>query len=125
MRRTYLLCLTGLLIAGVGLAEDFWTKKEYMQWTDEEVRKIMTNSPWAKDVTVSAPVAALGGRGQRAAGGGPSSSSTDVENPGGGGGRRGRGGRGGGGSGDEGGGASEAIVTFNISWRSPVLMRRA
>ena len=127
MRRTYLLCLAWLLIAGVGLAEDFWTKKEYMQWTDEEVRKIMTNSPWAKDVTVSAPVAILGGRGQRGASGGPPSSSADVENPGGGGGgRRGRGGRGGGGSGDEGGGAApEAIVTFNVSWRSPVLMRRA
>lgn len=125
MRRTYLLCLTWLLIAAVGLAEDFWVKKEYMQWTDEEVKKVMTNSPWAKDVTVSAPMAALGGgRGQRAAGG-PPSSSADVENPGaGGGGRRGRGGRGGGG--DDGGGAPpEAIVTFNVSWRSAALMRRA
>src|SRR6185369_15853155 len=105
MRRTYLLCLTGLLIAGVGLAEDFWTKKEYMQWTDEEVKKVMTNSPWAKDVTVSAPMALLGGRGQRGVAG-PQSSSADVENSGGGGGRRGRGGRGGGGSGDDGGGAA-------------------
>ena len=60
MRRTYLLCLTWVLIAGVGLAKDFWTKKEYMQWTDEEVKKVMTNSPWAKDVTVSAPMALLG-----------------------------------------------------------------
>ncbi len=59
MRRTYLLCLTWVLIAGVGLAEDFWTKKEYMQWTDEEVKKVMTNSPWAKDVTVRAPMVLL------------------------------------------------------------------
>ena len=41
MRRTFFLVLSGLLIAGVALAEDFWDKKEYMQWTDEEVKKIM------------------------------------------------------------------------------------
>src|SRR2546422_8837482 len=99
MQRIIFLCLAGLLLAGVAIGEDFWVKKEYMQWTDEEVKKVMTNSPWAKDITISAPMSALGGRGQRAA---AAESSTDVESTGGGG-RRGRGGRGGGG-GDGGGG---------------------
>lgn len=26
---------------------DFWTKKSYTQWTDDEARKIVTSSPWA------------------------------------------------------------------------------
>ena len=61
MQRIVFLCLAGLFVAGVCLGEDFWIKKEYMQWSDEEIKKLMTDSPWAKDVTVSAPPAALGG----------------------------------------------------------------
>ena len=117
--RIALLCLTALLVASAALGEDFWIKKEYMQWTDEEVKKLMTNSPWAKDVTVSAPVAALGGRGQRSA---KESGDPDDENTGGGGRGRGRG-RGGGGGG--GGGAVEALLTLNVSWRSALPLRKA
>jgi len=119
MKRMIFLCLAALLVACIALAEDFWTKKEYMQWTDEEVKKLITDSPWAKDITVSAPLAALG-RGQRSAV--ESDSSTDTET-GGGGGRRGR--RGGGGGGFGGGGASEALLTLNISWRSALPLRKA
>jgi hypothetical protein len=122
MRRTLFLVLSALLVAGVALAEDFWDKKEYMQWTDEEVKKIMTNSPWAKDVTISAPISAVGGRGSR--GPAPSGGGTDVETGGGGGRRGGRGG-GGGGGGESGGGAPDALVTLNISWRSAALLRQA
>src|SRR5436190_2407804 len=110
MRRILMLSFTGLLIAGGAVAEDFWVKKEYLQWTDVEVKKILTDSPWAKDATVSAPLAALGGRGQRAV------HSDSTDDAGGGGGRRG-GGRRGGGGGDGGGGSSrEALLTLNISW---------
>jgi hypothetical protein len=76
----------------------------------------MTNSPWAKEVTVSAPAAAVGG-GQR-----PASSGTDVENPGA---RGGRGGRSR--SADEDGGPSSAdvMLSLNVSWRSALPLRKA
>jgi hypothetical protein len=122
MNRIILLCLGALIVATTALAEDFWVKKEYMQWSDEEVKKILTDSPWAKDITVSAPMAALGRGGPRAS----VSDSDDAENSGGGG-RRGRGGRGGGGGfGADGGGAGrEALLTLTISWRSAQPLRKA
>ena len=61
MGRTTILSLAALLAATVALDEDIWVKKEYMQWTYGEVKKLLTNSPWAKDVTVSVPPAVLGG----------------------------------------------------------------
>lgn len=73
----------------VGYAEDFWKTKPYAEWTEKEIKKILTNSPWAKDVTTSFGGPAAGGAG---GGGGR-----------GGGGRRG----GGGGGGMGGGGGSE------------------
>jgi hypothetical protein len=119
MQRIVILCLAGLLVGGIALGEDFWVKKEYMQWTDVEVKKLLTDSPWAKDITVSAPMAVLGGRGQRP---GAESATTDVESTGGGGGRGRRGG--GGGFGGAGGGG-QALLTLNISWRSAVPLRKA
>ena len=55
MRRIALLGMAALLLAGVALGEDFWVKKDYTQWSPEEVKKIMTDSPWAKDVAASVP----------------------------------------------------------------------
>jgi hypothetical protein len=52
MRRTALFSLAGLLFAGITLGEDFWVKKDFTQWTDKEVRRILTNSPWSKETTV-------------------------------------------------------------------------
>jgi len=119
MHRNVFLGLAGLLIAGIALGEDFWVKKEYTQWTEEEVKKVMTNSPWAKDVTVSAPAGSLG-PGQR----GPQNSNIDVESGAGGG--RGRGGRGGARGGEaEGGGAGDVLLSLNMSWRSALPLRKA
>src|SRR5215831_7706633 len=118
MHRTAFLGLAGLLIAGIALGEDFWVKKEYTQWTEEEVKKVMTNSPWAKDVTVSAPPGALG-PGQR----GPQNSNIDVENSAGGG--RGRGGRGARGGEAEAGGSGDVMLSLNMSWRSALPLRKA
>jgi hypothetical protein len=121
MRRIIFLSLAMLITSGVMLAEDFWTKKEFMQWSDDEVKKILTNSPWAKDIFISVPRSVLFARGQRPA----ESSTTDVETGGGGGGR-GRG-RGGGGGGAAGGGdaPTESMIVLNISWRTAVPMRQA
>src|SRR5215471_14572043 len=118
MQRLLFLCLVGLLVASAALAEDFWTSKEYMQWTDEEVKKVMTNSPWAKDITITIPAAALGRGGQRAEGPAPS----DVESGGGGG---GRGRRGSGGGGGEGASPSEASIALTLSFRSALPVRKA
>src|SRR2546425_12140291 len=72
MRRIVFLSLAGLLVAGAELGEDFWVKKDYLQWTDEEVKTLLTNSPWAKDVTITIPPSVLargGGQGRGGAGG--------------------------------------------------------
>jgi hypothetical protein len=118
MYRKAFMGLAGLLIAGLAVGEDFWVKKEYTQWTDEEIKKVMTNSPWAKEITVSAPPGTVGG-GQRA----PQTSGIDVE--GGGGGGRGRGGRGARGGDEGGGGGGEALLSLTMSWRSSLPLRKA
>src|SRR5262245_57303488 len=125
MQRTVLVCVAWLFAASIAIAEDFWATKEYMQWTDEEVKKVLTNSPWAKDVTISAPIAALG-RGQRPAG--QSAAGTDIESGASGGTGRGRraGSRSNSGFSDEGGaGGGEALITLNISWRSALPLKKA
>jgi hypothetical protein len=46
-----------LFLAGAGLAwasSDFWDKKDSSQWTREEIEKLLTRSPWAKEVSALA-----------------------------------------------------------------------
>jgi hypothetical protein len=124
MQRIVFVSLAALLGGAVAFAADFWNTKEYMQWTDEEVKKVLTNSPWAKDVTINAPITVVG-RGQRSPG--QSAAGTDEEN-GGGGARAGRrgGGRSSSGFGDDGSSAGgEALITLNISWRSARPLKKA
>jgi hypothetical protein len=116
MQRTALFGLAGLLFAGITLGEDFWVKKDYTQWTEEEVRKIMTNSPWSKETTVNAPAGEFGGGG----GSSRSAAPVDVENTGGGGRRGGRGG-----GGDASSTPTQAQITLTVSWRSALPLRKA
>ena len=63
------------LAACAVLAADFWDEKEFTDWSDRDVQRLMTNSPWAKRITVvfprppretindRAPTARLGGGG--------------------------------------------------------------
>ncbi|HLH32736.1 MAG TPA: hypothetical protein VKY31_16160 [Terriglobia bacterium] len=118
MHRTALLSLAALLVAALAFGEDFWIKKDYTQWNDEEVKKIMTNSPWAKDVTVTVPATAVGGRG------GPASSGINVEDAGGRGGRGGRGARGPQGDTDN-AAPTEVPISLTVSWRSALPLRKA
>ncbi len=37
-----------LCLATPALAGDFWKAKPYQQWTKEEVRRVLTDSPWAR-----------------------------------------------------------------------------
>ena len=43
------------LLTGLALAQskDFWQTKDYRQWTEKECRKLLDNSPWAQDHTIS------------------------------------------------------------------------
>ena len=42
------------VLAGAALvAADFWDEKDFTTWSDEEVEKMLTDSPWAKRVRVS------------------------------------------------------------------------
>jgi hypothetical protein len=85
-RLSYLYFGLALLLFGA----DFWTQKKFSQWSEKEAQKMMKDSPWATQVSIS-----MGGMGSGMGGGG-----------GRGGGRRGGGGGdvgGGGGGGDFGG----------------------
>jgi hypothetical protein len=53
VKRIALLTISGLFIAQLVFAEDFWLTKKYTQWTQDEVLKMMKDSPWAKKISVS------------------------------------------------------------------------
>jgi hypothetical protein len=103
-----------LLLFGFGLAAaDFW-QKPYMEWSDKDAAKMMTNSPWAKSASVS-----MGGPGE--GGGAP------PPEPGGGG-FGGHGGPQGGGGSEFGPGApGSAAPSFDVvaRWQSAVPIRQA
>jgi hypothetical protein len=94
MKRCVYLCLAIAGTAAMLLAAGFWEKKQFSEWSDKEVRRMLDDSPWAHGVSV-----VLMGRATL-------SPSADGANGGfgGGGGRGGGGGGGGGGRGGRGGG---------------------
>src|SRR5580704_12731476 len=108
---TFSLFVAGFLfVAGLTLwAADVWVAKPYTDWNDKDLAKIMTDSPWARKVSVTLTPGgggggpAAGGGGGRGSRSGPQGDSVDPGGDVGGGGGRG-GGRGGGG----GGGGAEA-----------------
>lgn len=138
MRKVILATLAVALFTAICWASgDPWKDKPYAQWDDKDIQRIITNSPWARNVTVSADWAAssmptAGGGGY---GGGPtaqpSGSSAPPTSPGGGGGMKSGGGGGGapmgGGGGAPGGGDVPSIpqVSFSVFWMSSRTMRAA
>ncbi|MBV8845027.1 MAG: hypothetical protein JO307_19650 [Bryobacterales bacterium] len=134
-----LLCITAVAL----WAADFWQTKPFANWDQKEIQKILTDSPWAKKVSV-----AMAGRGGAPASGG------DAGGGAGGGGRSGRGGpagpnsdpgisggagggiaesggnsRGGFGGGGGGGGGEAAGLTpavqLVVAWQSSLPVREA
>lgn len=107
-----------IVLFAIGLfAADFW-QKPYTEWSEKDLTKMMTNSPWAKSasVSMSVPGGPGGGGGAPPGGGGF-----------GGGGGRGGGLQGGGGS-EYGPGAQGASApTFEIvaRWQSAMPVRQA
>ncbi|MCC6394537.1 MAG: hypothetical protein IT167_28335 [Bryobacterales bacterium] len=121
------------------LAAGFWEKKPYTDWTDKEVARIFTNSPWAKDAAMTME----GGRGGGGMGGGRGGRGGGMGGPGGGMGSAGgglgggegaeggggmgggRGGRGGGmGGGMEGGGGPPQMMA-RVRWQTALPIKQA
>ena len=42
-----------ILSASAAQGQEFWQKKPYQKWSEDEARKLLTNSPWAQDHTLS------------------------------------------------------------------------
>ena len=141
MRQTFVLSRRGFLwvasCAGVqpwfrlyAKSSDFWNKKEPAEWSSEEVDKLATKSPWAKEVNVSEPQAGRGYGRRGGGGGGPTLGDPGIGGgyPGGGspgGGYPGGGSRGGypgggypGGGGRRGGGEMPVQYRGIVRWES-------
>jgi hypothetical protein len=114
--------LAGSLFTVALLASDFWKTKDYTQWSSEEVTKILTDSPWAKEITVTSGQQGQqrrsGGRRGGMGGGFPGGGGGGGGYPGGGGG----GGYPGGGGGQGGGGIHEQVV---VRWDSALAIQHA
>jgi hypothetical protein len=127
-----------LFIGTVALwAADFWQTKPFTDWDQKEAQKLLTDSPWAKKLSISLPGGGPqnagggkgGGRGGR--GGGPAGESADPGISGGGApgiaesaGAGGRGGGFGAGSGDTGVTQAPALPLL-VSFRSALPLREA
>ncbi len=101
------------LAACAVLAADFWDEKEFTDWSDRDVQRMMTNSPWSKRITVVFPR--------------PPRTAINDRTPvaGGIGGGRGGGGRGGRGFGGADGFGPTRQSRLIVQWRSALPMRQA
>ena len=63
--RSKLVATVGVwLLTGVALvAADFWVEKDFTTWSDKEVLKMLTDSPWAKQVRIIVSGALAEGQG--------------------------------------------------------------
>lgn len=53
-RSVKILCVISIfLFAGILMAKDFWETKGFAQWTDKECQKMLSDSPWAKDLNLT------------------------------------------------------------------------
>jgi len=121
--------LATLFACGVCLyAADFW-QKPASEWSEKDIQKMMTNSPWAKSVSVntSGPATSGIGNAQGSTGVEPGASNPISEGGGGGGGRGGRGGGGGGGAAPGGGGGGGGFGSMDIvaRWQSAMPEKQA
>src|SRR5947209_4658952 len=119
LSRREIFALAGAGVAGrlYGSGSEFWDKKPPSEWSSEEIAKLTTKSPWAKQV--SAQVAANGGGARGGSGGGGMGGPrVGVGIPGMGGPRIGGGGMGGGRRGGGGRGGQMQQVKGTVRWES-------
>jgi hypothetical protein len=62
--------IAGSACAVMLFAADFWKTKDASQWTDDEINKVLSDSPWAKAKTVQPQQSQTGQRGMGRRGGG-------------------------------------------------------
>ena len=91
------------------VAADFWEEKDFTAWSDKDVEKMLTDSPWSQKVTIALRGPGGGGGGRGGGGGGRG---------GGFGGGRGRGGA-------DGFGPAPRRMTLTVSWRSALPVKQA
>jgi hypothetical protein len=137
MRKAILGALAVALLAAICWAGgDPWKDKPYAQWDDKDIQKVMSSSPWARMVSVTAAwvPASAGGDSGGSYGGSPqppSGSSAQPAGGGGGGGGMKGGGQGGAPSGapQGGGGGGDAPsvpqANYAVYWMSSRTMRAA
>ena len=145
MRQTLGLSRRGILLlaAGAGVQpwlrlyggdSDFWNKKEPSQWSGEEIDRLASHSPWARQVTVTEPQAGRGYSGRGGGGSGPSMGGPGIGGGGGypgggypGGGYPGGGSRGGYPGGGRRGGAGPMPVQYHgvVRWESAKPLQEA
>ena len=105
MRHSLSIVSVWLLACAALVAADFWESKPFLEWSDKEAEKMLTDSPWASLMAIPLP-----NRGP-----------VPTDEGGGGGGGRGGGGRGG----VEGFGPAAPRVRITISWRSAIPLKQA
>jgi len=125
--------IAGSACAAMLFAADFWKTKDSSVWTDEEVSKILSDSPWAKAKTIQPQQSQArrgGGMGRRGGFGFPGGGIGGY--PGGGGGGYPQGGGGGGGypqtggnSGNNGDPAQSEPMNLTIRWASALPVQQA
>src|SRR5262245_35863750 len=120
MRRLILavICWAGAVV--LLAAADVWESKPFMTWSDNEVRDVLTDSPWSRGVQVVMNTLGRGGAGGIESEGGRGGGGGEGGDPEGGGG-------GGGGGGRRGGGLPglPPQLKLLVSWRSARPMKQA
>jgi hypothetical protein len=107
-------------------SSDFWNKKEPAEWSSEEIDKLVTKSPWAKEVNATSDAmnrnsGVSGGSDPGIGGGGGGYPGGGGGYPGGGGGYPGGGGMGGGGmGGGRGGGRRGGSGSMPVQYKATV-----
>jgi len=119
----------GLIATSSLLAADAWQSKPYMEWSDKDVQKLLTNSPWARMVPFSVSGRGGGSGGPRS-GRNTSSTMGEVSSAGGGesiGGGPGAPNRRGDNSGDSGlpGSATSQTINLLVVWQSSMPIKQA
>lgn len=119
----YRILFVATVAACLGWSADFWHQKRFTEWSNKEVQKVMTDSPWAHQ-TNATPDRSRTREAAPPGGGEPGFS--DIESGMGGGGGRGGGGRRGGG-GAMGGGPpmGPPAIPVLVRWHSSLTIRQA
>ena len=113
--------VTWIVACAALAAADFWDEKDFTAWSDAEVEKLLTDSPWSRKVTIALRQPGAGGGGGRGGGGGFGGGPGGF----GGGAADGFRGAGGGRRGAAGFDAAPRRMTFTVSWRSALPVKQA